>query len=355
MSRGNIGILPRTPKLADESYLDFVKDVRINFRHGMFPPLSEIIDTLVDERMNDQESKPDLDDIRAVSSQLFSAKAWQRFMRTHQEMAWRRARDCFEPVRDQLETEIKEAENQSPGKVTLNPNLILPEYLRYQIHLQPGGYISDALAGRHYLYGTKVFYLGLNDQDELHQEIVDTTKAPEDGKVRRVLDVGCSLGQASIKLKERFPDASVIGIDASAAMVRYAHWNAIQRNIDIEFIQALAENTGFEEASFDIVLVYILFHELPLEVTKKVTKEIFRLLRPGGEWSVFDFPTNGESLSPAHHFLVDYDNRNNCEPWSPQFVYSDFRGILDEAGFEVTTGPSNTNGFLQTLTCRKPG
>ena len=72
-------------------------------------------------------------------------------------------------------------------------------------------------------------------------------------------------------------------------------------------------------------------------------------------FSIYEFPSNDKNqVSAATRFLVDYDSKNNCEPYSPGFVASDFRGILETAGFVVEQGPGLTNDFLQSLVARKP-
>jgi hypothetical protein len=47
--------------------------------------------------------------------------------------------------------------------------------------------------------------------------------------------------------------------------------------------------------------------------------------------------------------MIDYDSRDNCEPYSPGFVHADFRGLLADAGFAVTDGPPSRNSVLQSI------
>lgn len=352
MTRGDIGILPRPPRLADDSYLDFAESARMNFRHVLFPIVSDLIDKNVEEKYPDIE--PELEELRKICDSMPVTRSWRRLMRSHHEMIQRGSRDAFEPEREEMLNAIDEAMSKGPGTITLNPKIEIPDYVLHQIHLQPNSYFGDAMAGIRYLYGTKAFYLGCNNQDELHAEIVNTCKAPEDGKVDNILEVACGIGQATQLLKKRFPDAKVTGLDAAEPMVKYAHWRATLQNSDVDFVQGLAEDSGYAENSFDMVLIYILFHEMPVDVTERVVREVYRMLRPGGEFLIYDFPTARKDFTPSERFLVDYDNRFNCEPYSTGFVACDFDGILKKAGFEVTTGPSNMNGFLQTLSARKP-
>jgi ubiquinone/menaquinone biosynthesis C-methylase UbiE len=103
------------------------------------------------------------------------------------------------------------------------------------------------------------------------------------------------------------------------------------------------------------VMAYIMFHEVPVSKMKEILAETYRILRPGGVFSIYEFPNNDKNqVSPAYRFLIDYDSRDNCEPYSPGFVASDFRGILEATGFVVTQGPTVSNDFLQSLIATKP-
>lgn len=54
----------------------------------------------------------------------------------------------------------------------------------------------------------------------------------------------------------------------------------------MEFAQWAAEELAAPDASFDVVTCVYLFHELPEPVRRKAAQEMFRVLKPGGAWSV---------------------------------------------------------------------
>jgi ubiquinone/menaquinone biosynthesis C-methylase UbiE len=355
LPRGYNGILPRTTKLSDESYLDFVETFRGIAGYGTYPLVAQTGDAAVGEKLGKTDDKTDIEAIKGVINSLPLPATWQRFMRSHQEMMWRRTRGSFAPFIADLEAAMNEAETLGPGKLIYDPEFHVPDYARREIHLQPGGYTDDPLGGIVFHYGTKVFYAGMNDQDELHAEIVDSLTPPEDGKVDRILDLACSIGQATMVLKDRYPDAEVTGFDVALPLLRYAHWQAVERGIDVNFMQGLSEDTKLDGDSFDMVLAYILFHEIPLDVIKQTVTEMFRILRPGGTFCIYEFPSAGPNMPPSQRWMIDYDSNNNCEPYSPGFVYLDFHKVLADAGFDIKPGPKNSNGFLQTLVATKPG
>jgi ubiquinone/menaquinone biosynthesis C-methylase UbiE len=355
LARGQLGVLPRPVRLADESYLEFLESFRDVLLTQMFPAMA------VAGHARLQAAGLPLDDdalpLPAIQAEFAKAPivpTWQRFMRSQQEMMWRRTRASFATTEAAQRDWLAAAEDAGPGRLVVDPDFVVPDYARREIHLQPGGYTDDPIGGIVYHYGTKVFYQGGNDQDELHAELASLTTPPADGRVAAVLDLGCSVGQATIKLKDRFPSAEIWGLDVGLPMVRYAHARAAQQQVAVNFIQALAEDMPFETGQFDIVFAYILFHELPIAIIPQVLAEAHRVLRPGGQFVIFEFPSASQHLPPAHRFMIDYDSRDNCEPYSPDFVHSDFRGMLTEAGFSVADGPPSRNSFLQSIVATRP-
>lgn len=348
--RGQLGVLPRPTRLADESYLEFLESFRDVLLTKMFPAMA----AAGHARMAaaglplDDDALP-LPVIQAEFARAPIVPTWQRFMRSQQEMMWRRTRASFAATGDAHLARLDAAATAGPGRLVADPGFVVPDYARREIHLQPGGYTDDPLGGIVYHYGTKVFYQGGNDQDELHAELADLATVPADGKVAAVLDLGCSVGQGTLKLKARFPDAEIWGLDVGAPMVRYAHARAVQEAAAVNFIQALAEDMPFESGHFDMVFAYILFHELPIAVIPRVLAEVHRVLRPGGTFTIFEFPSASQHLPPAFRFMIDYDSRDNCEPYSPDFVHADFRAMLADAGFAVADGPPSRNSFLQSI------
>ena len=140
--------------------------------------------------------------------------------------------------------------NGVPGTLELNPDMHIPTYTKHEIHQQPGGYVGSPFAGPVYHYGTNAFYRARNienRQDENHTGLGNQMATPADGRVRRILDMGCGIGQLTIAVKERFPEGEVWGVDVAAPMIRYGHMRAVDLNVDVNFAQRLAEETKFPD------------------------------------------------------------------------------------------------------------
>lgn len=352
--RGSVGVLPRPAKLADESYTNFVEGFRDMALVKMFPIMGMAGQDAMAKAGVEPTPDVPLEIVQEHFNRVPVVQTWMRFMRSAQEMMWRRTRASFAFDEAGYDAMLAEWESKGPGTLTYDPDFVVPDWARREIHLQPGGYTDDVLSGIVYHYGTKIFYQGWNDQDELHAEVVDLTAIPDDGEVASVLEIGAGVGQATVQFKRRFPDAKVVGLDVALPVLRYAHMRSALLGANVEYVQALAEAMPFADASQDVVMSYIFFHEMPVEVMKGVLREVHRVLRPGGKFSIFEFPSHGATpLPPMMRFMVDYDSRDNCEPYSVGFVYSDFRGIIAEAGFEVSDGGKPMNDFLQSVVATK--
>ncbi|MDR3490932.1 MAG: methyltransferase domain-containing protein [Gammaproteobacteria bacterium] len=91
-----------------------------------------------------------------------------------------------------------------------------------------------------------------------------------------ILDVGCGPGNSVEKLKQRYPDAKVIGIDAAYSMLQYAH---IQ-DVSSEFICADAQSLPLANDTVDLLFANLV---LPwMSDLNAVFKEWKRVLRPEG-------------------------------------------------------------------------
>jgi len=348
--RGRVGLLPRPPTLETESYLGFMESVRNHAIRGMFPGVAADAEA-ARERAARAEGPPLRAFVREADA-VPRIATWKRLMRSQQQQTWGRLRDEFHRDSAAFETELDAAERARPGRLRYDPAFVVPAYASLDIHLQPGGYVGDPLAGYLFHHGTKVFYQGDNDQDALHQQVVDMVRAPDDGRVRRVLDVGCSIGQCTTALKQRFPQAEVTGLDVGLPLLRYANKRAHELGVDVQFVQALAEDTGLPDGQFDVVLCYILFHEVPSKLFAPILAEAFRMLRPGGSLTIVDAP-NAQEFPAGNRLWLQFDAEHNCEPYSPAFVASDLGALLRGAGFEVTSqGPTPT--FLWCTTARRP-
>jgi len=94
----------------------------------------------------------------------------------------------------------------------------------------------------------------------------------------RILDVGAATGSGSAALAARYPDAEVIAVDTSMAMLRRAHANN-RRCSNVATVAGDAHELPFRDYSVDLVFANLL---LPWCEPDRVFAEFARVLREGG-------------------------------------------------------------------------
>lgn len=346
--RGQIGRLERLPTRDLESMEDFRTSLRgflnTDFQRAATRRAQQIfreagLDPRDEVSMEDAISMLELDPIIMNQTQ-----AWI----TNQLAMWRDLQDAFHGDADLYLSEMAAADNAGPGSLELNPGIHIPEYTAWEIHNQPGGYVGDPFAGHMYHYGTNNLYIHSNDQDARHGDIAAAAPVPDDGRVMRCLDLGCSVGQTAVGLKERFPNADVWGIDVGAPMVRYAHMRAADLGVDVNFAQRLAEDTKFPDNHFDIIIAQILFHEVSIAAANEIIREALRVLRPGGKFLALDgaFLVQQPRKTAYSRWRTWWTDQWNTEVHYIPYTEYDYPKAFRAAEFTVgsTNGPQYSGG-----------
>jgi ubiquinone/menaquinone biosynthesis C-methylase UbiE len=347
--RGTDRRLERLPTLDVESREDFLTRFRIwvnkDVRQAASARSDKIIESMGLDRREPMSYEHAVDLIGDDHIVGLSGRAWI----SAQQIMWKNLYDEFHGNADAYIAEMEAADNAGPGTLELNPDMEIPLYCKHEIHMQPGGYVGDEFAGHIYHYGTNNFWEGRNNQDEMHEKLVESIPTPPDGKpVKRILQIGCSVGQLTLRLKERYPDAEVWGVDIGGPMVRYAHMRAVDLGIDVNFRQALAEETHFPDGHFDMVTSFLLFHEVSSEGADAIIKEAHRVLRPGGVF--FSRDQRDWDKLPAETPFARYQRfwiwRWNHEVWMMDHRGNDYPKLLAGAGFDVDGETPGSRGSL---------
>ncbi|MEQ8510415.1 MAG: class I SAM-dependent methyltransferase [Rhodospirillaceae bacterium] len=339
--RGALGRLERLPTLDAEGRDDFLTGFR-NWRGSTVQRAAkERFEKVLAASGHDPSEELPMEKIHEIIADDHVVGT-EGLMRVYsQRFAHKNFYNAFADDADTYLDEMADYDKIGPGSLELNPGLDIPTYAKHEIHMQPGGYVGNPFAGHLYHYGTNAFYSARatdNYQDQHHARLAEQLPVPEDGKdVKRILDIGCGLGQFAVALAERFPNAEVWGVDVGGPMLRYGHMRAVDQGVAVNFAQRLAEDTKFPEGHFDIVASYIVHHEVPADVSRAIFKEANRILRPGGIYFPIDFYTGGRRGVPGAYSQYQEwkDHRWNNEVWRIEYKDMDFAGDMERAGFDV--------------------
>jgi ubiquinone/menaquinone biosynthesis C-methylase UbiE len=100
----------------------------------------------------------------------------------------------------------------------------------------------------------------------------------------------------------------------------------------IHFSQRLAEDTGFEDESFDLIVSHALMHETTRKAIREIFRECHRLLKPGGVMVHLDGISQDDIYEKYYsEWMAHYNN----EPYLGTVQDEDFNEICTQAGFDA--------------------
>jgi trans-aconitate 2-methyltransferase len=144
----------------------------------------------------------------------------------------------------------------------------------------------------------------------------------------RVVDLGCGTGELTRVLSERFPTASVLGVDDSAEMLAAARARAIAGRLAFEH----GDIATFAGGPFDLVFSNAALHWVPDHAA--LLAWLASLISPAGVLAV-QMPANFEA--PSHTLTRAIALRYGAAPTaSPVLPLSAYVERLWQLGFDVT-------------------
>lgn len=160
----------------------------------------------------------------------------------------------------------------------------------------------------------------------------------------KVLDLCCGSGQATQVLVQYSQD--VTGLDASPLSLNRARQNVPQA----EYVEAFAEEMPFPDNQFDLVHTSVALHEMKPDQRLQILKEVYRVLKPSGVFTLVDFhaPTNPLFWPGLSLFLLLFETET---AW--HLLKTNLAGLLEDTGFKMSDGTLYAGGSLQVIRARK--
>ncbi|HEY9846275.1 MAG TPA: class I SAM-dependent methyltransferase [Candidatus Caenarcaniphilales bacterium] len=161
----------------------------------------------------------------------------------------------------------------------------------------------------------------------------------------QVLDLCCGSGQATQVLVQH--SQAVTGLDASPRALKRARHNVPQA----VYVEAFAEAMPFADNQFDLVHTSMALHEMALNQRQQIIAEVYRVLKPGGQFTLLDFhkPTNQLFWPGLSLFLILFETQT---AW--QLLQTNLTTFLTKVGFEISNTALHAGGSLQVIQAQKP-
>ena len=223
----------------------------------------------------------------------------------------------------------------------------LPDYYAQDFHFQTGGYLTEESAALYDVQVETLFYGTANAMRRAALGPIATFVAGRDQRTVHLLDIACGTGRLLRQIRQTYPAMRLAGLDLSQAYLDEAHAH-IRPLRPADWIAANAEAIPLADASQDIVTCVYLFHELPPEVRRTVTREIARVLKPGGLLVFVDSLQMGDK--PGWDGLLEGFPVRFHEPYFRHYAIDDLDGLFTSAGL---TPVSTSLAFLSKVMARR--
>ncbi|MFA9474075.1 MAG: class I SAM-dependent methyltransferase [Filomicrobium sp.] len=240
----------------------------------------------------------------------------------------RRLRDMFQDLPD-LVGRRKERDATSVQDVVDDD---LPDYFTQDFHFQTGGYLTEGSARLYDVQVETLFYGAAAAMRRAGLRSIAQFMQGKDQRLVSWVDVACGTGRFLRDVRLAYPAMQLTGLDLSGTYLEEAERH-MGRLRPVRWLKANAEAMPLEDASQDIVTCVFLFHELPPEVRRIVTRDIARILKPGGLLVFTDSLQMGDK--PSWDGLLEAFPVRFHEPYYRSYAIDDLDGMFTAEGLEA--------------------
>lgn len=159
-----------------------------------------------------------------------------------------------------------------------------------------------------------------------------------------VLDLCCGAAPVTQYLVQY--SNKVTALDASPVALQRAADKAPEAN----YVEGLAQEMPFPNNQFDLVHTSVALHEMNPQELTEILQEVYRVLKPGGIFTLVDFhkPTNPLFVPGLAVFMWLFETET---AW--QLLKTDLVEKLQQLGFTIKQQKLHAGGSLQVIQAQK--
>jgi len=189
------------------------------------------------------------------------------------------------------------------------------------------------------------FIVGATTREKVFKKALIEQSRVREGQ--QVLDIACGTGTLAILIKQSQPESIVTAVDGDESILSIAIKKTEKECISITYDQAFSDQLPYENHKFDLIVSSLFFHHLNWDAKQRTAKEIFRILKPGGELHIADWGCPSNSFMRIAFYLIQMLDgfENTQDNVSGKLII-----LFKEAGFINVSSHKSFNTVFGTLT-----
>jgi SAM-dependent methyltransferase len=241
-----------------------------------------------------------------------------------------------------------------------DPKVTIPEYYYAPIHAYNDGNLCWESAMEEDLWSkmmiAPLYNNALDGDVQMRQQWLAITARAVRGSPKSATDLGCGTGLSMYMLDAKWPSIEqVTGVDLSTYKLAVCEDKKAAmpaaKSSKYTLIHAAAEATPVAASSQDLASLCLVAHESPKWVSESIFAEAYRILKPGGVFTMLDLDKENLENLLENPFVAAIYKRT--EPYMPEFLKLDPMTDLKKAGFEVVEVDNASRSHI-VYVARKP-
>lgn len=249
---------------------------------------------------------------------------------------------------------------QQKAAALTNPNTKIPDYYYAPIHAYKDGNLCWESAMEEDLWSklmiAPLYNNALDGDVQMRQKWLAITSKVVKPSPRFATDLGCGTGLSMYMLDSKFPTLEKItGVDLSTFKLAVCEEKKSlmppSKSEKYSIFHEPAENTHIDSNTQDIVSLCLVAHESPKEVSMNIFQEAYRILKPGGSFTLLDLDKeNLENLLVNPFVAAIY---KQTEPYMAEFLKLSPKEDLESVGF-IVKSVDNASKSHRVFVAQKP-
>lgn len=241
-----------------------------------------------------------------------------------------------------------------------NPDIKIPEYYYAPIHAYSDGNLCWESAMEEDLWSklmiAPLYNNALDGDIQMRQKWLTITSKAIKPNPRFATDLGCGTGLSMYMLDSKWPSIeSVTGVDLSTYKLAVCEQKKSSmpssKAARYTIFHGPAEATPVPSNSQDLVSLCLVAHESPKWVSESIFAEAYRILKPGGSFTMLDLDKNNLEVLLDNPFVSAIYKQT--EPYMREFLQLEPKVDLVNAGFEVVEVDNASKSHI-VYVARKP-